>query len=237
MAKALSESAAANIRKNIDGVTADKKGIPGCVAVVVGKDGKTIFSHASGNKGSETQDPMTLDTVFWIASCTKMIGGIAVMQLVEQGKLALDDADLVEKICPELKDVKILQDVDAKGKPTFVEKKNRITLKMLLTHTGMASQHGLTFSKILTFFRSWLRVCGSLAAANLPSSQVFSYTFFNDKLRRWGLPTGIDEISGHPRDVLGLPLTFEPGTKWEYGVCHNTQPCLTVSTNKRTDTE
>lgn len=139
MAKALSESAAANIRKNIDGVTADKKGIPGCIAVVVGKDGKTIFSHASGNKGSETQDPMTLDTVFWIASCTKMIGGIAVMQLVEQGKLALDDADLVEKICPELKDVKILQDVDAKGKPTFVEKKNRITLKMLLTHTGMAS--------------------------------------------------------------------------------------------------
>ncbi len=139
MAKALSESAAANIRKNIDGVTADKKGIPGCVAVVVGKDGKTIFSHASGNKGSETQDPMTLDTVFWIASCTKMIGGIAVMQLVEQGKLALDDADLVEKICPELKDVKILQDVDAKGKPTFVEKKNRITLKMLLTHTGMTS--------------------------------------------------------------------------------------------------
>lgn len=139
MAKALSESAAANIRKNIDGVTADKKGIPGCVAVVVGKDGKTIFSHASGNKGSETQDPMTLDTVFWIASCTKMIGGIAVMQLVEQGKLALDDADLVEKICPELKDVKILQDVDAKGKPTLVEKKNRITLKMLLTHTGMAS--------------------------------------------------------------------------------------------------
>lgn len=142
MAKVLTESAAANIRKTIDGVTADKKGIPGCVAVVVGKDGKTLFSHASGNKGSETQDPMTLDTVFWIASCTKMIGGIAVMQLVEQGKLALDDPDLVEKICPELKDVKILQDVDAKGKPTFVEKKNRITLKMLLTHTGMTSKPG-----------------------------------------------------------------------------------------------
>lgn len=139
MAKTLSESAAANIRKTIDGVTADKNGIPGFVAVVVGKDGKTIFSHASGNKGSETQDPMTLDTVFWIASCTKMIAGIAAMQLVEQGKLALDDADLVEKICPEFKDMKILQDVDAKGKPTFVEKKNRITLKMLLTHTGMMS--------------------------------------------------------------------------------------------------
>ena len=136
MAKVLSESAAANIRKTIDDVTANKQGIPGCVAIVVGKDGKTIFSHASGNRGSETQDPMTLDSIFWIASCTKMIGGIACMQLIEQGKLALDDPGLVEKICPELKDIKILKDVDAQGKPTFVDKKNRITLKMLLTHTG-----------------------------------------------------------------------------------------------------
>ncbi len=43
---------------------------------------------------------MTADTVFWIASCTKMIVGIACMQLVEQGKLALDDVELVEKIAP-----------------------------------------------------------------------------------------------------------------------------------------
>ncbi|MCJ1366635.1 hypothetical protein MMC16_005765 [Acarospora aff. strigata] len=183
MAKVLSESAAANIRKTIDDVTANKQGIPGCVAIVVGKDGKTIFSHASGNRGSETQDPMTLDSIFWIASCTKMIGGIACMQLIEQGKLALDDPGLVEKICPELKDIKILKDVDAQGKPTFVDKKNRITLKMLLTHTA-----------------------------------GFGYTFFNDNLRRWSLPIGVNEISGHPRDVLGLPLVFEPGTQWQYGV-------------------
>jgi CubicO group peptidase (beta-lactamase class C family) len=39
---------------------------------------------------------MDLESEFWIASCTKMIGGIAAMQLVEQGKLGLDDADLVE---------------------------------------------------------------------------------------------------------------------------------------------
>lgn len=145
MAKVLSQSASARIRKTIDDVTADKKGVPGCVAVVVGKDGKVIFSHASGNRGSETADPMTLDTIFWIASCTKMIGGIAAMQLVEQGKLALDDPDLVEKICPELKEIKILKDVDAHGKPTFVDKKTRITLKMLLTHTGKKTTSPLVF--------------------------------------------------------------------------------------------
>jgi CubicO group peptidase (beta-lactamase class C family) len=43
---------------------------------------------------------MTMDSVFWIASCTKMITGIACMQLVEQGKLSLDDGDQVEKIAP-----------------------------------------------------------------------------------------------------------------------------------------
>lgn len=51
------------------------------------------------------------------------------MQLVEQGKLSLDDADLAGKLCPELKEVKILKG----GK--LVAKKNRITLRHLLSHT------------------------------------------------------------------------------------------------------
>ena len=135
MPKTLSDSAAADLRQSIDKVTADSNKIPGCVVVIVGKDGKPIFEHASGMRGVETKDPMTLDTVFSIFSCTKMIGGIAVMQLVEQGKLSLDDADSLEKILPELKDVKILKGVDEKGRPELVEKKKRITLRMLLTHT------------------------------------------------------------------------------------------------------
>lgn len=79
---------------------------------------------------------MTLDTIFYFASCTKLISVIATLQLVEQGKLALDDADQVEEICPELKTIRILEKVDESGKGSFVDKKNRITLRMLLTHTG-----------------------------------------------------------------------------------------------------
>ena len=122
----------------MDDVTANAHRIPGCVAVVVDKDGKTLFSHASGKKGIDIKAPMTLDTVFWIASCTKMIAGIAAIQLVEQGRLALDDADLVERYCPELKTVRILKGIDENGKAETVAKKNRITLRMLLNHTGMA---------------------------------------------------------------------------------------------------
>ncbi|KAL8854313.1 MAG: hypothetical protein Q9221_000799 [Calogaya cf. arnoldii] len=183
MASTLKQSATAEIRSVIDKVTANGNKIPGCVFCVVNKDGKTLFEHASGKRGAGTQAPMTLDSIFWIASCTKMICGIAAMQLCEQGKISLDDADKVEETCPELKKIRILKSVDEHGKPELVEKKYRITLRMLLTHTA-----------------------------------GFGYSFFNDDLRRWGQPFGCDEFSGLQKDVLGLPLVFEPGTDWQYGV-------------------
>ena len=75
---------------------------------------------------------MTLDSVFWIASCTKMIAGLACMQLVEQGKLHLDDGDEIENLIPELRNLQVLQ---KDGK--LVPKNKKITLRMLLSHTGM----------------------------------------------------------------------------------------------------
>lgn len=135
MSKHLQETAAAKIRTDIDAVTQDPKGPPGIAYCVVDKNGQ-IFHHASGTKGATTKSSVDENTVFWMASCTKMITGLAAMQLVEQGKLHLDDADEVETLCPELKGIKILQKVDDDGVPHFAEKKNRITLRMLLTHTA-----------------------------------------------------------------------------------------------------
>jgi Beta-lactamase len=89
-----------DLKQQIDAVTADPEGIPGTVYCAVNKNGDLIFQHASGVIGKGKQEKMSMDTVFWIASCTKMITGIACMQLVEQGKLALDDGDLVEKLAP-----------------------------------------------------------------------------------------------------------------------------------------
>jgi hypothetical protein len=42
-------------------------------------------------------------------------------------------------------------------------------------------------------------------------------SFFNEKLRDYGLPIGIDEFSGDVRDMV-QPLVNQPGEKWEYGV-------------------
>jgi len=183
MVKALAESASAGIRQMIDGATSKKDGIPGAVFIAVDKSGKPMFSHASGTRGLEVKEPMSMDSIFWIASCTKIIGATAVMQLVEQGKVSLDDGDALEKICPEFKDLKILKNVDANGKADWAEKSKKITLRMLLTHTA-----------------------------------GFGYSFFNDRIRRYNYPAGVDEFSGLEADILGSPLLFEPGTAWQYGV-------------------
>jgi CubicO group peptidase (beta-lactamase class C family) len=79
---------------------------------------------------------MTLDSVFWIASCTKMVAGIACMQLVERGELSLDDAEEVARLTPEVGRAKILKGFGKDGKPVLEEKKKGITLRMLLNHTG-----------------------------------------------------------------------------------------------------
>lgn len=99
MAK-ISSEAASGLKAQIDEVTSDPGGAPGIVFAAVNRSGDIIFEHASGKTGFGKDESMTMENVFWIASCTKMITGIACMQLVEQGKIGLDDVDAVEKLAP-----------------------------------------------------------------------------------------------------------------------------------------
>jgi CubicO group peptidase (beta-lactamase class C family) len=67
----------------------DAKEIPGVVAMAAtGKE--LIYQGAHGKRDLSKDDAMTTDSVFWIASMSKAITAAAAMQLVEQGKLALD---------------------------------------------------------------------------------------------------------------------------------------------------
>ncbi|KAF5539424.1 beta-lactamase [Fusarium mexicanum] len=109
--------------------------IPGLVYSAFRNDGEPIFQHYSGLRGVTSESPMSEETIFFMASFTKLATSVACMQLVEQGKLRLDDADQVEVICPELRDVKVLTR-NGDGKLELVEKVRRITLRMLLTHTA-----------------------------------------------------------------------------------------------------
>ena len=96
----LKSSVVGDLKSQIDAVTADPAGMPGTVYCAVNRKGELIFQHASGKIGKGQDKDMSMDSVFWIASCTKLITGIACMQLVEQGKLKLDDVESVEKLAP-----------------------------------------------------------------------------------------------------------------------------------------
>lgn len=107
--------------------------VPGVVAGVTTREG-TIYEGAFGvRKAGETQ-AMTVDTVGLIASMTKAITSVAVMQLVEQGKLSLDEP--ASKYAAELGKVQVLDGFDAADKPRLRAPKRAITLKHLLTHTA-----------------------------------------------------------------------------------------------------
>ena len=99
MAETLSQ-AVNELTEKIDRVTSDPSEIPGVVDCAVNKKGDLTFQHASRRVGASQQQPVDMDSVFWIASCTKMITGIVCMQLVEHRRLSLDDFTRVEKLCP-----------------------------------------------------------------------------------------------------------------------------------------
>lgn len=79
--------------------------------------------------------PFAMDTTMWIASCTKLMTAICVMQCAEKGLLDLD-AD-VSTILPEWKEAPLLKGFEeGTGKPIIETAKNKITLKRLLTHSS-----------------------------------------------------------------------------------------------------
>ena len=111
----------------------DAKEIPGVVAMAANSK-EVIYQGAFGKRDLSKQDGMTPDSVFWIASMTKAITTMAGMQLVEQGKLSLDEP--IGKVLPDLAAPQVLEGFDANGEPKLRAAKNPITLRHLMTHTA-----------------------------------------------------------------------------------------------------
>lgn len=65
--------------------------IPG-VAVALSENGKTIYKKGFGKRDLETNEPVTSETIFGIASVSKSFTALAIMKLVEEGKLQMEDA-------------------------------------------------------------------------------------------------------------------------------------------------
>ena len=111
----------------------EDRSMPGIVAVAA-TDAGLLYEGAFG-KGELGKDaPMTLDSVVWIASMTKAITATAAMQLVERGRLSLDQP--ATEVVPELSRAQVIEGFDAAGTPRLRAPRRPITLRNLLTHTA-----------------------------------------------------------------------------------------------------
>jgi methyl acetate hydrolase len=111
----------------------EAKELPGVVAIAA-TGNEIIYQGAFGKRDLGKEDVMTADSVFWIASMTKAVTSAGAMQLVEQGKLSLDEP--IGKVLPDLASPQVLEGFDAKGEPKLRAAKKPITLRHLMTHTA-----------------------------------------------------------------------------------------------------
>ncbi|GAA5896597.1 hypothetical protein JCM8208_004242 [Rhodotorula glutinis] len=78
--------------------------------------------------------PIEEDSRFELFSCTKLVGSIAALQLVEQGKVDLEGE--ARQYVPEIHDLKVLKGFGDDGEPVFEEQERAVTVQQLLTHTS-----------------------------------------------------------------------------------------------------
>jgi len=159
---------------------ADRGDVPGVVAMAATREG-SVYQGAFGKRALADGAAMTADTVFWIASMTKAVTSTAAMQLVEQGRLALERP--IAEVLPELVAPQVLQGFDPAGEPRLRPARRPITLRHLITHTA-----------------------------------GFVYDIWNPDMGRYMEKMAIPGIISCEDAALALPLTFDPGDKWDYGI-------------------
>jgi CubicO group peptidase (beta-lactamase class C family) len=176
-------AAAAQPHAQVDAVlrrATEAKEVPGVVAVAATDKG-TFYEGAFGTRDLANGPEMTPDSIFRLASMTKAVTSTATMQLVEQGRLQLDQP--IGNVLPELAAPQVLEGFDDSGAPRLRPAKRPITLRHLLTHTA-----------------------------------GFGYETWDPDLIRYVKVSGTPSTSTGKLASLRLPLVFDPGDRWEYGI-------------------
>ena len=158
----------------------DRGDVPGVVAMAT--DGqRTLFEGAAGSRQLGGPAAMTLDSIFWIASLTKAVTSVAAMQLVEQGRVGLDQP--LGAVVPKLANLQVLEGFGEDGQPILRPARREVTLHDLLTHTS-----------------------------------GFVYEMWNAGIGRYTSTTGKPGSASGLNVGLEMPLAFDPGERWEYGI-------------------
>ncbi|MFN8493345.1 MAG: serine hydrolase domain-containing protein [Caldilineaceae bacterium] len=165
----------------------DEQKVAGFVTLIARRS-QIVHFEKFGMAEIETNKPMEFDTIFRIYSMTKPITSVAVLMLMEEGLLRLDDP--VARYIPAFKDVKVLDTNGAWG-AQLVDPARPITIHDLLTHTAGLSYGFEPHHYIDTLYaKVWEK---------LDTNPQFT-------LQDW-----IEEIAQ-------IPLVYQPGTRYRYSM-------------------
>jgi len=166
--------------------------VTGAVTLVA-RNGRIVFLQAQGESSLETKTPMQKDTIFRIASMTKPVTGVAILMLVEEGKIRLTDP--ISKFIPAFKDLKV--SVTRPQAPALA-----------LPAPGAAPLPPQTFlvpaDREMTILDALTHTSGIMSG---PAS-IAAGRALEDSRQQTGL---------NWTESLGtVPLEFQPGSRWAY---------------------
>lgn len=185
----------------IDGLVNEyisKNWLTGAVSIVI-KDNQVVQYKGYGYADAESKKPMKNDAIFRIMSQTKAITSIGIMILYEQGKLLLDEP--ISDFIPEFKQPVVLDKFnDTDTTYTTVPANREITFRDLLTHTSGLDYTDIGSSKVAAIY----------SKNRIPSGLGYFDANLLERMKALGK----------------LPLSFQPGTKWQYGLNSDLLGCL-----------
>lgn len=187
----------------------DHKKLPGIVAMVAVAD-RVIYQGAFGERDTIKNMPMTMDSIFRIASMTKPITSVAIMQLVESGRVKLDEP--VATYLPELSEVQVLEEFDVStGKAKLRLPKTLPTVRQLLSHTS-----GFVYESFDPQMHAYTSA-GAVSSIRQGDGEFLKAPLLFDPGTRWeyGISTDwlgvlVEKVSGQNLETYFLQHIFHP---------------------------
>jgi CubicO group peptidase (beta-lactamase class C family) len=181
----------------------DSSTLAGAVVLVASKD-KVLCLETAGYADVAAKKPMQPDSLFWIASQSKPITAAALMILVDEGKVNVDDP--VEKYLPEFKGQMFVAEKDAEH-VLLKKPRHPITVKNVLSHTSGLPFKSAIEQPTLDLYPLALRV-QSYAMAPLEFEPDTKYQYSNAGINTAGRI--IEVVSGMPYEQFLTDRIFKP---------------------------
>jgi len=188
----------------------DRKEIPGAVTLIA-RHGEIAHLEAHGYMDVESKKPMTTDAIFRIASTTKIFTSVALLMLYEEGIFNLDDP--ISKYLPEFKNPMVIARLNTGGPPPrsmisgvpVVPAWREINFRDCITHTaGFAGR-----STPVALLKLYLDAFRNTPYAGLILPPEMAGEVATTTVREF------------VKRLARIPLSFQPGTDWEYGAGHD----------------